>query len=78
MERDVCLALERGARALALLKGRDFVVPEDVEALFAPVVLHRLLFTPTFIASSRGLGRDEIVRHVWESCLERAPRPAVA
>jgi MoxR-like ATPase len=72
------LALERGSRALALLKGRDYVVPEDVEALFAPVVLHRLLFTPTFIASSRSLGRDEVVRHVWESCLERSPRPALA
>jgi MoxR-like ATPase len=71
------LALERGARAVALLSGRDFVVPEDVEILFAPVVLHRLLFTPAFIASSRHLTRDEVVSHVWGGCLERAPRPAV-
>jgi MoxR-like ATPase len=69
------LALERAARAWALLEGRDYVVPEDVEALFIPVIEHRVLFTPSFVASTRRLGREEALRRFWQCCLERAPRP---
>src|SRR5690606_7907539 len=36
------LALLRVARARALLEGRDFVLPEDIQALFAEVAAHRL------------------------------------
>ena len=36
------LALLRAARAYALLLGREHVLPEDVQALFAPVASHRL------------------------------------
>ena len=44
------LALERTARAWALIHGRDYVAPEDVEALFLPVLGHRIVFTPAFLA----------------------------
>ena len=37
------IALLRGARAYALLLGRGHVVPEDVQALFAPIAAHRLV-----------------------------------
>lgn len=37
------LALLRAARAYALLLGRNHVVPEDVQALFAAVATHRLV-----------------------------------
>lgn len=37
------LGLLRGARALALLAGRDHALPEDVQALFAAVAAHRLV-----------------------------------
>ncbi|MGY4515608.1 MoxR-like ATPase [Lysobacter sp. HA18] len=37
------LALLRAARAHALLLGRAHAVPEDVQALFAPVAAHRLV-----------------------------------
>jgi MoxR-like ATPase len=69
------LALERGVRAWALLEGRDHVVPEDVEALFARVIGHRVLFNAPFAASTRSLSREEILRRFWECCLELAPRP---
>ena len=36
------LALLQGARAWALMDGRHYVIPEDVQAVFAPVVGHRL------------------------------------
>ena len=34
--------LVRAARAWAMLAGRDMVIPEDVQAVFAPVAGHRL------------------------------------
>jgi MoxR-like ATPase len=69
------LALERAARAWALVHGRDHAEPEDVEQLFAPVVAHRLLLDPEFLADT-DIDADEIARRVWQRCLELAPRPA--
>ncbi|HEX7195412.1 MAG TPA: MoxR family ATPase, partial [Candidatus Limnocylindria bacterium] len=37
------VALYRASQALALIEGRDFVLPDDVAALAAPVLTHRLL-----------------------------------
>jgi MoxR-like ATPase len=37
------LSLLRAARALALIDGRDFVVPDDVRRLAAPVLAHRVM-----------------------------------
>jgi MoxR-like ATPase len=62
-------------RAWALLEGRDHVVPEDVEALFARVVGHRVLFTARFTAATRNLSREDVLQRLWECCLELAPRP---
>ena len=70
------LALERAARAWALLHERAYVVPEDVERLFAPVLLHRVVFTPTLLAEARKRGWDAVVDEFVERCLEAAPRPA--
>ena len=69
------LALERAARALALIDGRDHAEPGDVERLFVPVVLHRLVLTPEYLAEDEPSG-DEVARRVWESALAAAPRPA--
>ena len=69
------LALERVARAWALLRGRDYVVPEDVESLFLPVIGHRVLFTPTFLVEVRRLGREQTMVGFRDSCLELAPKP---
>ncbi len=37
------LALSKASQALALIKGRDFVIPEDVKSLVGPVLSHRLI-----------------------------------
>ena len=42
------LALERGARAMALLRGRDHVEPHDVERLVEPVLSHRLILAHAY------------------------------
>ena len=40
------LSLMKAAQARALLEGRDFVVPDDVQALVSPVIAHRLVLEP--------------------------------
>ena len=50
------LALERAARSWALLDGRTYVVPGDVERLFGAVLEHRIVFTPRFLAGARETG----------------------
>lgn len=37
------LALVGAARSWAVMEGRDFVIPEDVQAVLAPVMAHRLV-----------------------------------
>jgi MoxR-like ATPase len=69
------LALERAARAWALLDGRGYVVPEDIERLFLPVLVHRVVFTPSFVARARAMGWPEAIEEFRASCLERSPRP---
>ncbi len=59
------LTLDRLARAWALLDGRHYVVPDDVEFLFPFVIDHRLILRPSLDGNV----------NVWQSCLERAPRP---
>src|SRR3954451_7586261 len=70
------LALERAARAWALLDRRQFVVPEDIERLFAAVLLHRIVFRPTFLAEARRIGWSPAVEGVAAKCFAAAPRPA--
>jgi MoxR-like ATPase len=70
------LALERAARAWALLDRRPFVVPEDIERLFSAVLLHRIVFRPTFLAEARRVGWAAAVAGVEEKCFAAAPRPA--
>jgi MoxR-like ATPase len=69
------LALDQTARAWALLHGRDFVTSDDLERLFLPVLGHRLILTPTFLAETRTLSRDAALGLVRDRCLELAPRP---
>jgi MoxR-like ATPase len=72
------LALERAARAWALLSGREFVTPVDVERLFLPVVMHRIVFTPSFVATAREVGWAEASAAFQRACLENAPAPGAA
>jgi MoxR-like ATPase len=69
------LALNRTARAWAVLHGRRYVTPDDVESLFVPVLLHRLLFRPSFLAQIRDRGWGEASLEVRARCLELAPKP---
>ena len=69
------LALERAARAWALLDEREYVVSDDVEQLFLPVIAHRVAFRPAFRAQARRdrLGRG--ARGVPRRVPARVPAP---
>ena len=69
------LALDRAVRAWALLAGRGFVVPEDVEHLFAPVLVHRVVFRPSFLVEARKTGWDAAIDDFRRACLRLAPKP---
>ncbi len=59
------LALLNGAKALAALRGRDFVTPEDVQFLAPSVLRHRVLLTPE--REMEGGTPDEVVQQIVQS-----------
>src|SRR5206468_7888661 len=67
------LALVKTARAWALLHGRVDVRPEDVEELFIPVLGHRLMLAPAYLAETRNLSRDETLEQIRQKVLGRVP-----
>lgn len=56
------LAIVNGAKALAAIKGRDFVTPEDVIAVAAPVLRHRIMLTPD--KEMEGTTPDSVVAQI--------------
>ena len=54
------IALDRCARAHAWLAGRDFVSPDDVQAMAPDVLRHRLLLS--FEAEANGVTPDQHVQ----------------
>ena len=69
------LALERAARGWALLSDRSYVVPDDIDQLFVPVLMHRVVFRPAFLAEARRTSWEEAANQFRDACLEHAPRP---
>ena len=63
------LSVTAMAMAVALLRGRDYVIPGDVKEVFTHTVAHRLILSPK--ASAQGLTPDQILRGI----LERVPAP---
>lgn len=56
------LYFARAAQALALLRGRDYVIPDDLQAVAVPVLAHRLLLETSF--SLQDVSRGEIIKKV--------------
>jgi len=69
------LALERAARAWALLAERDYVTPDDVELVFLPVLGHRIVFTPAYLAETRREGWASALGRFRTACYDAVPRP---
>ena len=56
------IALDRCSRALAWLDGRDFVLPEDIQAIAPDVLRHRLLLS--FEAEAEGIDTNHVIREL--------------
>jgi MoxR-like ATPase len=61
--------LIEGARALALLRGRTYVLPEDVTDLVPDVFRHRLVLT--YEALAEGITADQVIHRI----MQRIPAP---
>ena len=56
------LAMLKSSKALAAIRGRDFVTPEDIQFLAKPVLNHRLILTPE--AEMEGLSPEEVIDEI--------------
>ncbi len=65
------LGLMRAAQALAALRGRDYVLPDDIKYLAIPVLAHRLILKEE--EELRGMTQEIIL----EEIISRTPVPAV-
>ena len=63
------IALVRGGRARALLRGGDFVVPDDVKACALAVLRHRVRLAPEL--DIEGLSVDQVLQQL----LDQVPAP---
>ena len=64
------LSLTAMSRSLAYISGRDYVLPEDVQAVFLPVLIHRVL-------ENRQARIDAVSKTtVLEEILQQVPKPA--
>ena len=63
------LHLLRASRAWAALDGRDYVIPDDVQALAVPVLAHRLLPTPEALVAG------QLPEQVLAGIVARLPLP---
>ena len=63
------IGLIEGARALALLRGRTYALPQDVVDLVPDVLRHRLVLS--FEAMSEGLTPDQVIQQI----LQAVPAP---
>jgi len=58
------LFLVRGAQAHAVLRGRPYVLPEDVKAVARDVLRHRIQVS--YEAEAEGVDGEEIARRILE------------
>ncbi|GAA2358744.1 AAA family ATPase [Nonomuraea africana] len=66
------LGLLAAARALALLRGRDYVLPDDVRVLAHDVMAHRL------VLSFDALAEGTTARQIVDRLVEAVPLPVIA
>ena len=59
------LSVTSMAKAVAQLRGRDYVVPKDVQEVFQRTVAHRLLMTVK--AESTGISADDVLKEILQS-----------
>ena len=56
------IALDRAAKINAWLEGRDFVTPEDIQAVIYDILRHRIILT--FEAQAEGVSTDDVIANL--------------
>ena len=59
------IALIRGGQACALLDERDYVLPEDIQHMFLPVMAHRMVLSPE--AKMKGILAEQILLKILQN-----------
>ena len=59
------IALIHGAQACALLDGRDFILPEDVQHMALPVLSHRVVLNPE--ARMKGVNAEQVLMTILKN-----------
>ncbi len=67
------LALHRAAQALALVEGREYVIPDDVQRLAVPVMAHRVVLAGG--EAGEGWSRSEAERAIIQEVVDGTPVP---
>ena len=58
------LALLAASRAMAALRGRDFIIPDDVKELVAAALAHRVTLTPE--AEMEGMALEDLLARIFD------------
>ncbi|MCJ7440217.1 MAG: MoxR family ATPase, partial [Thermoanaerobaculaceae bacterium] len=67
------LALHRASQALAMLEGRDYVIPDDIQRLAVPVMAHRVVLAGGEVGE--GWSRSEAERAVIRGIVDSTAVP---
>jgi MoxR-like ATPase len=70
------LHLVRAAKVAAALQGRDFVLPDDIDALVIPVLGHRIVPTRKSVSDHRS--GVEAIEEILTRIVQATPVPLVA
>lgn len=58
------LAILTGSKAIAAIKGRDFVTPDDIKFVATPVLKHRVMLTPE--KEMEGISTSDVIKQIIE------------
>lgn len=59
------LSILKASKAIAAIRGRDFVTPEDIQFVANPVLNHRLILTPE--AEMEGMTSEDVVNEIIQT-----------
>lgn len=59
------LSILKGAKAIAAIRGRDFVTPEDIQFVTKPVLNHRMILTPE--AEMEGMTTEDVIDEIRQT-----------
>jgi MoxR-like ATPase len=59
------IAIMNASKAMAAISGRDFVTPEDILEVVAPVLRHRIILSPD--KEMEGVSEDAVIKQIVQS-----------